>query len=72
MTMYLFRCCGLVAQVDNSLAATLSLPHLCNQGIPQIGIADAQNLAVQSDQTAVTTIAETNVNAETVTVEPPQ
>ena len=72
MTMYLFRCCGLVAEIDNSTVQTVTVPHLCNGGLPQIGIADAQNLAVQSDQTVVDTIAETNVTTETVTSEQPQ
>jgi len=75
MTAYLFRCCGQVAAVDNSTAPTLVLPHVCNQGNPgqapivQVGICDAQNLSTSPQ---VDTIAETNVNTETVTVEPPQ
>jgi hypothetical protein len=72
MTMYLFRCCGLIAEVDNSTVPTVTLPHLCNQGIPQIGIADAQNLAVPADQTVADTVAETNVASETVTQEAPE
>ena len=70
MTLYQFRCCGFVAQIDNSTAQTVTLPHACAGGIPQIGIGDAQNLSVPSDQTVVNTVAETNVAAEILTSEP--
>lgn len=61
MSMYLFRCCGLLADIPAAVSAgapTMELPHLCTGGIDAIGLADLQSDPAANSTVVATTEAE--------------